>query len=104
MSTSEIKARNGVSASGVISRDTYNHHALSKYDMGLEVGQPTITESKVQVAVYVQYEVMAQQRKCLIKLLKLGESCRVQISAAVGETPLEKRRFATYCSASREYS
>lgn len=51
MSTSEIKARNGVSASGVIGRDTYNHHALSKYDMGLEVGQPTITESKVQVAV-----------------------------------------------------
>ena len=62
VSTSEIKARNGVSASGVISRDTYNHHALSKYDMGLEVGQPTITESKVQVAVYVQYEVIAQQR------------------------------------------
>ena len=38
VSTSEIKARNGVSASGVISRDIYNHHALSKYDMGLEVG------------------------------------------------------------------
>ena len=60
MSTSEIKARNGVSASGVISRDIYNHHALSKYDMGLEVGQPTITESKVQVAVYVQSEVIAR--------------------------------------------
>ena len=66
MSTSEIKARNGVSASGVISRDTYNHHALSKYDMGLEVGQPTITESKVQVAVYVHSEVIAQQRRCLV--------------------------------------
>ena len=38
VSTSEIKTRNGVSANGVISRDTYNHHALSKYDMGLEVG------------------------------------------------------------------
>ena len=60
VSTSEIKARNGVSASGVISRDTYNHHALSKYDMGLEVGQPTITESKVQVAVYVQRQIIAQ--------------------------------------------
>ena len=38
VSTSELKTHNGVSASGVISRDTYNHHALSKYDMGLEVG------------------------------------------------------------------
>ena len=63
VSTSEIKARNGASASGVISRDIYNHHALSKYDMGLEVGQPTITESKVQVAVYVQSEVIARNNK-----------------------------------------
>lgn len=38
VSISEIKTHNGVSASGVISRDIYNHHALSKYDMGLEVG------------------------------------------------------------------
>lgn len=38
VSISEIKTHNGVSASGVISRDTYNHHALSKYDIGLEVG------------------------------------------------------------------
>lgn len=28
--------------------------------MGLEVGQPTITESKVQVAVYVQCQIIAQ--------------------------------------------
>lgn len=51
VSTSEIKTRNGVSANSVIGRDTNNNHALSKYDIRLDVGQPTITESKVRVAV-----------------------------------------------------
>lgn len=51
VSISETKARNGASTSGVMGRDIHNHHVLSKQDMGLEVGQPTITESKVRVAV-----------------------------------------------------